>query len=370
MTTAEPRVAGPGEPGLVSVVIPTFNRAYIVGRAIDSVLQQTYRPIEIVVIDDGSTDDTRQLIGSYGPPVRYVYQPNGGVSSARNHGLRISRGEYVALLDSDDRWFPWKLSVQVELLRRFPDIGMTWTDMSAVGSDDQLLHPKFIRTMYSAHRVIRIEDVCTFGGFLRDFCPGIKSELSASPFYWGDIFSEMILGNLVHTSTVLIKRSRLSKVDGFDELKRSGEDYEFHLQTCYHGPVGFLDQSSIYYRIGDKDQLSNKSYSVEIAVNNLKTVRKWLDKGHGKIKLSRGVIRRHLADCYQWIGSEKYLAGDYWGGRMEHLRSLSWHPWQPRIWLHMSYHFLPGFVRRPIRWLRGRLSSSPNSSAESEIHPV
>jgi GT2 family glycosyltransferase len=98
-----------GEVGLVSVVIPNYNRAYILGRTIDSVLQQTYRPVDVIVIDDRSTDDTRRLVEAFGSAVRYFYQINAGVSAARNRGFREARGEFVALLDSDDSWCSWKL---------------------------------------------------------------------------------------------------------------------------------------------------------------------------------------------------------------------------------------------------------------------
>jgi glycosyltransferase involved in cell wall biosynthesis len=98
--------------GVVTVLIPTYNRAYCLARAIDSALAQSYPHLEVLIVDDGSTDSTRKLVeGTYGGDrrVRYLYQPNGGVSSARNHGLRQARGDYVAFLDSDDVWKPWKL---------------------------------------------------------------------------------------------------------------------------------------------------------------------------------------------------------------------------------------------------------------------
>src|SRR5439155_12157099 len=194
----------------VSVVIPSYNRAYIVGQAIESALQQTHRPVEVLVADDGSTDDTRRVVEGYGPPVRYFYQPNAGVSAARNLGLRHARGEFIALLDSDDWWLPWKVEAQVRLLRAFPDVGMVWTDMAAVDEAGKLVSPAFIRTKYSNFRRYPVEQVMRAGGTLGAVWPGAPPGAAGRPFYHGDIFSEMILGSLVHTSTVLFRRERLA----------------------------------------------------------------------------------------------------------------------------------------------------------------
>jgi glycosyltransferase involved in cell wall biosynthesis len=103
---------------LVSVIIPTFNRARVVTRAIDSVLGQTYRPVEVMVVDDGSTDGTPEVLKSYGDAIVSVVQANAGPAAARNRGIRESRGDLVAFLDSDDMWLAAKLQRQVDLLQR------------------------------------------------------------------------------------------------------------------------------------------------------------------------------------------------------------------------------------------------------------
>ena len=102
----------------VSVVIPTYNRAHILGRAIDSVLQQTHRDLELIIVDDGSSDGTAALVrGIEDPRVRYVHQQNRGVSAARNRGIAEARAEWLAFLDSDDEWLPQKLERQFSALR-------------------------------------------------------------------------------------------------------------------------------------------------------------------------------------------------------------------------------------------------------------
>jgi GT2 family glycosyltransferase len=361
MSEAAKIADGPGEPGLVSVIIPTYNRAYILGEAIESVLQQTYRSVEVVVVDDGSTDNTQRVIEGYGPLVHYFCQSNAGVSAARNFGLRQARGEFIALLDSDDCWRPWKLEAQVHLLRRFPELGMVWTDMTAVDESGKLLYATFLRKMYSAHALVAIESICEFSGTLGELWCETPAELASHPFYRGDIFSYMFLGNLVHTSTVLLRRERLRRVGGFDEaLWPSGEDYDFHWRTCSHGPVGFLDAPSIQYRLGSPDQLTSLGYKVHIAKNNLATVLKCWERERGRLQLPRSLIQWRLADSFGWLGEEQLLAGDLRNGRKNLWRSLRQRPWQVRRALLLLYGSLPRVFRRAVRKMRGR--SQPNGA--------
>lgn len=113
---------------LVSVVIPSFNYGHLVGEAVDSVLAQTYPNVEIIVVDDGSTDDTRERLAKYGDRIRYHYQPNAGLSAARNTGIGLAKGQFIALLDSDDAFHPDKLALQMEVLTKYPNVGLVGTD--------------------------------------------------------------------------------------------------------------------------------------------------------------------------------------------------------------------------------------------------
>src|SRR5436305_1747451 len=119
---------------IVSVIVPTFNRAYCIRRTIDSVLNQTYPNWELVIVDDGSTDNTAQLIATdyaHDTRIKYFHQQNQGVTAARNKGISLAQGDYVAFLDSDDTWKPWKLQLQLACMQHCPNIGMIWTDMEA-----------------------------------------------------------------------------------------------------------------------------------------------------------------------------------------------------------------------------------------------
>lgn len=350
---------GPGQPGLVSVVIPTYNRAYIVGAAIASVLRQSYRPVEVVVIDDGSTDDTAAVVSRYGPEVRYFRQKNAGVSAARNHGLREALGEFVALLDSDDEWLDWKIPAQVAILRAFPEVGMVWSDMMAVDQQGAVGDPQYLRKFYSAHSRVRIEEICRRAATLGEIWPAVPVEVAARPIYVGDIFSSMLLGNLVHTSTVLLRRERLRLTGEFDGTFRfSGEDYEFHLRCSSFGPVALLDASSIRYRVGAADQLTAPEWGLEIARNNLVTVRRWLERGKDRIELPDELIRGRLAESYGWVGDQALRAGVQWTAITHLWRSLRLKP-DPWIAGRFALSWLPRPVYRLARDLRNRLRRAP-----------
>src|SRR5437868_1326235 len=108
------------QPGVVSVVIPAYNAAQWIEETIATVLAQTYRPLDVIVVDDGSMDETRSAVKKFDDQIRYIHQPNSGVGAARNTGIRSARGEYVAFLDADDLWDAHKVEEQIALLHRCP----------------------------------------------------------------------------------------------------------------------------------------------------------------------------------------------------------------------------------------------------------
>ncbi len=149
-------------PGLVSIIIPAYNAAGWVNRAIDSALAQTYAEREILVVNDGSTDTTADVLAGYGGAIRVLTQPNGGLSSARNLGIKEARGEFLAFLDADDYWLPQKLTRQVGCLKRDPGLGFCSTRTKLVSPEDEPLGtwdcPKMdvtlLRTLFLRHASI------------------------------------------------------------------------------------------------------------------------------------------------------------------------------------------------------------------------
>jgi GT2 family glycosyltransferase len=320
---------------LVSVIIPTYNRAYCVGRAIDSALGQTHADIEVVVVDDGSTDDTRDMIKSrYAaePRVEYHHQTNQGISGARNTGLAHAKGEYIALLDSDDEWLRWKIELQLACMRAHPEVGMTWTDMVAIDPDGKVLSPSFLRTMYSAYAWFPTPESLFTGVDALDALSPLAKEVAAGrKFFHGDIGWQMLMGNLVHTSTVVLTRERAMAVKAFrEDLRPAGEDYEFHLRTCRLGPVGYLDIPAIEYRRGRMDQATVSSNSIHMAQNFLNVIEPILLDANAGQQPPPKMKRAVLAEAHAWVGEQHLRRNNGREARRAFARSLRWRPLQAR----------------------------------------
>jgi len=213
--------------GNISVVIPTFNRRQTIGRSIDSILNQTLFPSEIIVVDDGSTDGTSDYIQSNFPSIRLLQQPNKGVSSARNMGIRSSNSDWVALLDSDDEWFPKKLEKQVMTLSQNLDI-------------------KFCHT----------EEI-----WIRN---GVRvNQMKKHQKYGGHIFNKCLDMCRISPSSVLFHRSILEDVGYFDKDQKVCEDYDLWLRITAKYPVLYIDESLIKKYGGHEDQLSKVKDGIE-----------------------------------------------------------------------------------------------------------
>ena len=212
---------------LVSVIIPTYNRWPMVGEAVESVLRQSRRDFEIIVIDDGSTDDTTKELQKYGSHVRLVSQPRAGVAAARNYGATLAGGPYLAFLDSDDLWRPKKLEIQTAFMSQRPEIQICQTEEIWL-RNGMRINPK------ARHR---------------------------KPS--GDIFRQSLDLCLVSPSAVMMTRGLFEKVGRFDESLPVCEDYDLWLRIAAHHEVPLIPSALTVKRGGHPDQLSHSVWGMD-----------------------------------------------------------------------------------------------------------
>lgn len=257
----------------ISAVIPTYNRASLLGRAIDSVLAQT-RPVqEIIVVDDGGTDDTAEVVARYGKAVKYVRRVNGGLAAARNTGVQNSRCDWVAFLDDDDEWLPHRIESQVAVLTKNPSA------------------------------------ILCYGGLLNRRPEGKETYLPAVPPH--RLLRTFRLKNPFTPISVLVRRDTFQKVGGFNEALRCVEDWEFHARILQGNTLVSVDAPIVrVYESGGtmstnvEDMLRSEISILGVLLAGLSGPSRWIWRRRimGRNYFRAAVTARNSAQpCLQWV---------------------------------------------------------------------
>lgn len=218
---------------MISVVIPAYNSAQCIGRAIDSVLAQTFVDYEIIVVDDGSTDNTAEIASQYGNKINYIYQDNGGASAARNTGIKAAQYEWIAFLDSDDEWLPEKLELQMGLLERNQDL--VWVGANYF----TCLCARSRRAPF--HR------------------PGKVETVMSGREYFDNFFSAYTAGTYGYTSTIIVKCHALEKAGLFRVGQLKANDIDMWFRVAYLWPkLGYIRRPLAIYHMDVTESISIK----------------------------------------------------------------------------------------------------------------
>jgi glycosyltransferase involved in cell wall biosynthesis len=305
----------------VSVIIPTYNRARFLPDAIGSVLRQTCPVHEIIVVDDGSTDGTRDVVEKIPGPIRYLYQPNAGPAAARNRGLREANGTWIALQDSDDLWVPEKIRIQTEFLTLHPQLDFAFGHLSNFTVDaEKPGEPEILDRKVFACLLANAAD-------LKDF------------------FRQLLISNPVPTPAVMFRRDCLRQVGYFDESLDCCEDYEFWLRFAWHCRCGFIDAVLVKRRIHDSNLVNDFAVRCERHLHVLGQVPikypEMTDQVRRTLRRAIAQKRYNLASWYQKQGDPRRAFMHY-----QQIRPLDLLP-NLRVLVAFCVKFL--LIRRPIR---------------------
>lgn len=286
---------------LVSVVVITYNAAEYVGRAIRSVLQQSWTNLELIVVDDGSTDDTRTVIERFNDNrITYVQQENQGPNTARNHGVRLSQGEFVAFLDADDWWLPDKLSRQVALAGQQQNAGLIYS--LAVGVDTAGTEQGRAKTVINGHAVERL------------------------------LLGQCIAGS---ASSVMVRRKTIDTVGMFDESLHYAEDWEYWIRIASQFEIACVPEYDVYLLSRPNSRGKN---ALATRNDSLRFIHSALDR-HAP---GRPWFRRTaLAEIHYVAGYNFWASGYLWQARRETLRALIYNPFYLVYYKRMVRLFFP-----------------------------
>ena len=273
----------------VSVIIPSYNCAAFLPKAIRSVLAQTYSDLEIVVVDDGSSDGTEAVVQPFLAQIHYIRQQNKGLPGARNTGIQASTGEFIALLDADDSWLPHKLEVQ---LARFADpaTGIVYSDLAVEYADGHTL------ASYLSDRPLASE---------------------------GYIFENYLRSRFLFPSTMVLRRSLFDQCGLFDEEMLACEDIELFARMCLRTRVALVPESLIIRTEGGHNITASRDRIIRYtarAIEKILTLEPKLTPGQ------RSVLHQQLALQYWWSGYANFKAGKGRDARKDLLRAIRYDP--------------------------------------------
>jgi glycosyltransferase involved in cell wall biosynthesis len=337
---------------LVSVVIPAFNAATTIDATIESVLNQTYKNIEIIVVNDGSTDRTATVLRKYSSRIQLVHQSNRGLAKARNTGAGMASGDFVCLLDADDLCLPERVALQVEALELFPDAVLCCSDFSAFNSMGHVADshasnyysviansPGGLTTLFSSSAILG--DSPRFG---------LNEKVS---LLYGHVYRQLFLGNFIHPPTVMIRRKFLVQVGGFDESIKYNSDWECFVRLARLGSFLYVCHPLLAYRLSDNQMSRNNRGRGQLD----------LVMASEKIWKSDEKLARELGDRFREVKAsfygdaasalvehDKYAALKMLAGRVRCMRPDS------QSVMTAIKMLLPGNV---LAWLRETLNKSP-----------
>jgi len=313
---------------LITAVIPSYNSARFVPEAIESVLNQTYPQVEVIVVDNDSQDETPQVMQQYQPQVRYIRQENRGLSGSRNRGIEEGRGELFAFLDADDRWRTDKLEKQYAALAGHPEVGLVHTDVYYWEADED----RFERRDRQREK------------------------------YAGPCYETLFWGNAVLPSTVLIRRECLDRVGGFDRKieRNSTQDYDLWLRIARHYEFGYVPEPLVDYRQHEENASRR---ALILREDELYTIEKALaadEQLESRIGSQR--VAQRLFELYYDVGYLHFDQGDFTAAhryfrRARSIRGTSIH--NTALWLAT---LLPPRLVRLLRGCKQRLAGTRDAS--------
>lgn len=305
---------------LVSVILPTHNAARYILEAVESALKQVYPNKEIIVVDDGSTDNTRDVLASYLDKIVYVSQENRGVSSARNTAIQHARGELIAFLDADDIWLPNKLDTQMRFLANHPKVELLFSDAEIFNSNETIV-PSFMSQKMSG------------------------PQLNEGEIGTADVSELLLTENFVVTSTVVAKKECVEGLGGFNESLRSVEDRDLWLRVARRYAVGYMSSVLTRKRVHDCNISSDSLLALQSRVKVLEmAVTEWWRK-EDKIPPR---VRSSLAKAHFSLGYHYFEKGECDEARRSFRKSLG-RKMQVRV---MGYYVATHLGSPAVIWAR------------------
>jgi len=326
----------------VSIILPTYNCGRHIAEALDGVLQQTFSDWEIIVVDDGSTDDTAEAIKTYRDRIIYRYQENSGASRSRNLAIEMSQGEFLAFLDADDIWQPFKLELQVKCLEALPEVGLVFSDFSSF-DDDGYYSDSYSNQAFNFFREYEMtwNTIFEHQTQLKDIIPDAANFLGKGKIFWGNVFEKIILGNFILPTTTMLRKASLHHVGMFREKYRCAEDMDFFLRFCKQNKIAYIDLPLAQYRLRRVGRLSGKQNTAQLIENTLESLYDVLGEDQEFCLRNKGLIATALGKTYYRLAYYYLSERQNHPARAKAIESIKSNPSQLEAYIVYVLSYLP-----------------------------
>lgn len=292
----------------ISVIIPAFNAQRWIEEAVKSALEQTLPPFEVIVVDDGSTDNTAQVIKKFGLRIKLLQQPNMGPASARNLGMKNAQGDWLAFLDADDKWLPWKLEKVMRIAEKNPDMGFFSHDAFVIDAQGKIVGTYRYKKSPAEHQALAL-----------------------------------LFRNTVMTSSVVMKSAVIKGIGFFnDNLCAGSEDWDYWIRVAEKYKLFHINECLAFYR-----RLEGSSSRVrldKLLADNIAVVR---DAGK-RNQFPQAILNRAIANLYRDSAIRRASAFDSEGTRRDIAKAVELSGWQVKDFLLHSVQFLPRSMRKKL----------------------
>lgn len=327
-------------PPLVSVIMATYNGEAYLAAAIESALRQTYSNLELVVVDDCSSDDSVRIVERYLPDGRIVFVRNDhnvGVAASRNRALTLAKGELVTFLDQDDIWLPHKLEIQVAAIQAHPEVGLMHAEYGRIDPEGVLL---------PAYQKLAAE----------------KFDNPAAAIDVRDVFPEIFISNNIQPLTSMIPRKVIDAVGVFEADLPGVDDYELWLRIALRYPVGHIQTIAGYWR-KHPGQQSNKGHKMLVMrIKALDLILRRFPEAEHRVPREAFLKRMH-GMCRSAANYTMYYLHDYSTARELFARAVKYRPADLAAWGKLAYCSLPDGLRNALKRVKRMLKAAPAPSS-------
>jgi glycosyltransferase involved in cell wall biosynthesis len=291
----------------VTVIVPVYNSVHLLPAALETVFNQTFQDFEIILIDDGSTDGSLELLKTYESRARVLTQTNSGASSARNKGIAMAHGEFIAFLDSDDLWDPKKLEMQVAVFRENPETGVCFTD-------------------------------CLYFDATKEW----DGNFRRYPNLNGMVFDALLVDHFVSTSAVMVRHDCLKDVGVFDETLIGCEDYNLYLRLAQKYPYRFIPEPLVKLRCHEGNLSNNLPQMCRDEISNLDKIAEMFPE----MEIPKNKIK---SDIFFRFGQYYFDANDFRSAKKAFRAAIKFKPKKFTAYIYLLLSIMPSALRSPLR---------------------